>query len=66
MTAVLTVTCDVCRKPVESDRHLIRVESGSLRGRRPEADFCPGCFSAFLGWLDQNQPEAPGPVQAPA
>lgn len=52
MTAVLHVTCDLCNRPIEFDRHILRVESGSLRDRRPSCDFCNQCFSKFLAFLE--------------
>lgn len=53
MTATLNVTCDKCGRTIEADRHLVRVDSGSLRGRRPEVDLCTGCAAVFLDWLGQ-------------
>ncbi len=53
MTAVLTVTCDRCRRPVETDRHLIRFDSGSARDRRPQIDLCRGCAGWLLATLDR-------------
>jgi len=52
MTAVLTVTCDRCGQTVETDRHRVRVASGSLRQRRPEIDLCLGCAAWLLDALD--------------
>jgi hypothetical protein len=58
MTAVLTVTCDCCREPVEADRHVLRVESGPLRHRQAEGvDLCPACFRAFDVWLEAGVSE---------
>ena len=51
MTATLTVTCDKCKRTIEADRHLVRVESGPLRCRRPEIDLCSDCAAGFLEWL---------------
>ena len=50
MTALLSSTCDRCQASIDSDRHLIRIESGSLRQRRPEPDLRMDCFRLFLDW----------------
>jgi len=60
MSAVLTVTCDRCRRPVETDRHLIRFDSGSARDRRPEIDLCRGCAGWLLAALDGPGDEPEG------
>lgn len=64
MTATLTVTCDYCGETITSDRHLLRVASGSLSVRVPEIDLCEPCFSAFLSWLGEARtwvdPDASG------
>ena len=49
-----TIWCDLCRQPIEADRHLLRVESGSLRDRRPEIDLCRACLAAMLAWLEKG------------
>ena len=57
MTAVIHITCDLCGQNILEDRHLLRVESGSMRGRRPECDFCQACFARFLAFLDLTDAE---------
>jgi hypothetical protein len=46
--------CDRCGSPIEADRHLFRVEAGSLRTRCPEFDCCPACASALFAWLSAH------------
>ena len=57
MASMLIVECDNCKAKVVSDRHSIRIESGSLRNRRPEIDFCASCFSRWLEAIDEKQSE---------
>lgn len=54
MAAMMTVTCDRCRRTIEADRHLLRIESGTLRGRRSEVDLCTVCAAGFLEWIDRH------------
>jgi hypothetical protein len=51
MTVVMTVHCDRCRERINTDRTLLRVETGPARDRFPEVDLCPGCFERFVAWL---------------
>jgi hypothetical protein len=46
-----TVTCDRCAATIESDRTLLRVETGPLRTRREAIDLCAECVKALVAWL---------------
>ena len=52
------VTCDRCRLPIEADRHMLKVESGSGRVHRAEADYCSTCFRLWLAWQEHGAEEA--------
>jgi hypothetical protein len=55
------VHCDRCGSTIAADRHLFRVESGSLRTRSSKFDCCPSCASALLAWHPpQRPPRRPG------
>jgi hypothetical protein len=59
MTAILTVTCDRCREPIESGRVVLRVETGASqpgwlidqKTGRPSVDLCSVCFTTLTKWL---------------
>jgi len=61
------VFCDKCGDRIEADRSLICLETGPLRGARPEFDLCPGCARAFVAWVDEDRDEiGEGEVDATA